>query len=76
MFGVSNGLSLGLAPIVLIPLFEYRIVIILGGLFFTLGPFPTRFTLDWGLGLVIASYGVLQGLGNMALISSYVVPML
>ena len=76
MFGVSNGFSLGLAPVLLIPLLGYRIVIAMGSLFFTLGPFLTRFTLDWGLAWVIATYGIVQGLGNMALISSYVVPML
>ena len=76
MFGVSNGFSLGLAPVLLIPLLGYRTVIILGSIFFTLGPFLTRFTLDWGLGWVILTYGVVQGLGNMALISPYVVPML
>lgn len=76
MFGVANGFSLGIAPVLLIPLIGYRITIVLGSTFFTLGPLLTRFTLDKGLGWVMATYGVVQGLGNMALISSYVVPML
>lgn len=75
VFGIVNGISLAVAPLILIPFVGYRAVTILGSVFFCMGTYLTRYAIDHSLTMVILSYGVLQSIGNMALIPTYVIPM-
>ena len=75
VFGVVNGLSLAFAPLVLVPLIGSRAVAIVGSICYCLGYILTYWTIDQSLGLVIFTYGVIQSLGNMALIPTYTIPM-
>ena len=74
VFGCANALSMGLAPLFLTPLVGLRWNNLIGSAFFVLGPFCARYALDVSLNLTILTYGIVQGLGNMSLISSYVIP--
>ncbi len=75
-FGISNGVSMFLAPLVLVHIIGNRGIFILGTLCYVVGCFLTRWTLEMSVGMVALTYGFLQGLGNMALIPCYMVPMM
>ena len=48
VFGVMNGISLALAPLVVMPHFGHRGTVLIGGLLYSVGPLITRFTMDQG----------------------------
>ena len=75
VFGIMNGISLALAPLIIMPYVGHRMTVLIGGLFYSVGPLITRFTMEKSLELVILSYGIVQGLGNMVLIPTYIVSM-
>ena len=67
-------MSLFLTPVCLTPFMSDRTVMILGTIFYTAGPILTRFAMEQSLGLVILTYGVIQGLGNIILMPCYIAP--
>lgn len=75
VFGIGNGVSLFIAPMILVPLLGNRLVLIIGCVLFCGGALATRWTMEHSLNLVILTYGLIQGLGNMALMPCYTVPM-
>ncbi len=75
-FGCFNGISLAGAPLFLIPYIGHRLTIVLGTLFYAGGSLLTRYALDHSLGSVMVTYGVMEGLANMVLIPTYVVPLM
>ena len=75
-FGISNGVSMFLAPLVLVHVIGNRGILLLGSVCYVVGCLLTRWTLDTNVGLVALTYGFIQGLGNMCLIPCYMVPMM
>ncbi len=65
-----------LAPLVFVHLVGYRGVVVFGACCTTLGCLLTRWTLEMNVGMVALTYGFLQGFGNMAVLSCYMMPML
>lgn len=49
VFGVTNGISLAAAPLVLIPHIGYRGTMVLGSILYSIGPLLTRYAMDQGL---------------------------
>ena len=76
VFGIMNGIALFIAPVLFVPFIGHKGVLIMGCSLFTLGTLLTRWTVEMNLDLTILSYGVIMGLGNTALIPTYIVPMM
>ena len=76
VFGIMNGIALFVSPVIVIPVIGHKGALILGSTLFTLGTLLTRWTVEASLGLTILTYGVIMGLGNIALMPTYVVPMM
>ena len=64
-----------IAPNVLVPLMGYKNIVLVGGIFSFTGCLLTRWALEVNLLTVTLSYGFLQGLGDMAFIPDFFVPM-
>lgn len=75
-FGISAAVAQTIAPIVLVPLIGYKNIMLLGMLCTVSGCLLTRWALDTSLLTVTLSYGFLQGLGDMAFIPDFFVPMM
>ena len=71
----TNGIVLGLAPLFFIPFVGNRVVLFISCVCFSLGPVLTVFAMESSLFLVILTYGIIQSIGNMALLPSYTIPM-
>ena len=74
VYGIFNSISFLIAT-ALIPFLGTRPVLYIGCLLFAVGPILTRFSLDVSLGLVIFTTGVVQGIGSMALMPIWTIPM-
>ena len=74
-FGISAAVSQTIAPIILVPLIGYKNIMLLGMLCTVGGCLLTRWALEVNLLMVTLSYGFLQGLGDMAFIPDFFVPM-
>ena len=74
-FGISAAVGQTIAPIVLVPLIGYKNIMLLGGIITFTGCLLTRWALEVNLLTVTLSYGFLQGLGDMAFIPDFFVPM-
>ena len=76
VFGIMNGIGLFIAPVFLVPFIGHKGVLIFGCSLFTIGALLTRWTVEMNLDLTILTYGAIMGIGNAALIPTYVVPMM
>ena len=74
-FGISGAVGQTIAPNVLVPLMGYKNIVLLGGIFAFTGCLLTRWALEVNLLMVTLSYGFLRGLGDMAFIPDFFVPM-
>ena len=75
-FGISSAVAQTIAPIILVPLVGYKNIMLMGMICTVSGCLLTRWALEVSLLAVTMSYGFLQGLGFMALIPDYFMPMM
>ena len=75
-FGISSAVAQTMAPIMLVPTIGNKNTMILGMLCTVSGCLLSRWALEVNLLMVTLSYGFLQGLGMMALIPDYFMPMM
>ena len=74
VYGIFNSISFLLAAI-LTPFIGAKAVLYIGCFLFAIGPILTRVSLDVNLGLVIFCAGFIQGIGTLALMPVWTVPM-
>ena len=75
-FGISSAVAQTISPIVLVPTMGNRNIMLLGMFCTVSGCLLTRWALEVNVLMVTLSYGFLQGLGMMALIPDYFMPMM